>query len=106
LYVQSHSKLLLNIYRNTLAWQTEVKVASNKLHVQHRLWTQNMSVYYEEEKVKGKAVPVTEREGPKGCKTSRLLHFVWTIGSKMAVRSALRAGGPLPPRKIPGTHFR
>jgi hypothetical protein len=32
-------------------------------------------------------------------------HIFQTIGSQMAVRSALRADRPLPPRKIPGTHF-
>jgi hypothetical protein len=37
--------------------------------------------------------------------TSRLPHFL-TVSSQMAVRlSVLRAGCPLPPRKIPGTHF-
>jgi hypothetical protein len=55
---------------------------------------------------KGKAMLVTGREGPQGCETSRLPHFPLTIGSQMAVRlSALRAGSPLPPRNIPGTHF-
>jgi hypothetical protein len=49
-------------------------------------------------KVKGKAIPVTSREGPYSCETSRLPHFVWTIGSQMAVRlSALHAGRSLPP---------
>jgi hypothetical protein len=34
-------------------------------------------------------------------------HIFQTIGSQMAMRlSALRAGRPLPPRKIPGTDFR
>jgi hypothetical protein len=32
-------------------------------------------------------------------------HIFYTIGSLMAVTSALRAGGPLLPRKIPGSHF-
>jgi hypothetical protein len=31
--------------------------------------------------------------------------FSRQIGSQMAMRSALRAGHPLPPRKIPGTYF-
>jgi hypothetical protein len=54
---------------------------------------------------KSKVIPVTGRGGPQVCETSRLPH-VLTIGSQMAVRlSALRAGRPLPPRKIPGTHF-
>jgi hypothetical protein len=52
--------------------------------------------YYVKKK-KGKTNPVTGREGPYGCET---------IGSQMAVRlSALRVGRPLPPRKIPGSHF-
>jgi hypothetical protein len=43
-----------------------------------------------------KAIPLTGHGGPWGCDTSR-----WG-----EVRlSALRAGRPLPPRKIPGTHF-
>jgi hypothetical protein len=54
----------------------------------------------------GKAIPVTGREGQLGCETSRLPHVVYTIGSQMAVRlSALRAGRPLHPGNIPGTHF-
>jgi hypothetical protein len=33
-------------------------------------------------------------------------HIFYTIGSQMAVRfAALRAGRPLLPREIPGTHF-
>jgi hypothetical protein len=57
-------------------------------------------------KIKGKAIPVTGREGPSGYEASRLPQFLLTIGSHMAVRlAALRAGRPLPHRKIPGTHF-
>jgi hypothetical protein len=51
-------------------------------------------------------IPVTGRGGPKDCERSRLPHFLKTVGSQIAVRlSDLRAGRPLPPRKIPGTHF-
>jgi hypothetical protein len=54
--------------------------------------------------VRRKALPVTGREGPEGCETSSSQIFQ-TIGSQMAVRlSALRAGRPLTPRNIPGTH--
>jgi hypothetical protein len=43
--------------------------------------------------VKGKIIPVTGREGPYVCETSRLPHFLYTFGSQMAVRlSAWRAG--------------
>jgi hypothetical protein len=42
---------------------------------------------------KVKSIPVTGNEGPQGCETSRLQHFLWTVGSQMAVRlSALRSG--------------
>jgi hypothetical protein len=51
----------------------------------------------------GRAVPITGRGGPQGSETSRLPNFL--DSSQMAVRSPLRAGRPLPPRKIPGTHF-
>jgi hypothetical protein len=52
------------------------------------------------------AIPVTGPKGPQGCEVSRLPHFLQTIGSQMPVRlSALRTSRPLPPRKIPGTHF-
>jgi hypothetical protein len=54
----------------------------------------------------GKAIPVTGRGGSEGCETSRLLLF---LGNRLTdsgdVVTALRAGLPLPPRKIPGTHF-
>jgi hypothetical protein len=40
---------------------------------------------------------VTGHGGPSGCETSRLPHFLYTVGSQLAVRlSALRAGRPLP----------
>jgi hypothetical protein len=49
---------------------------------------------------KGKAIPVRGREGPYGCGTSKLPHFLYTVSSQMAVRlSALRAGRPLPPQE-------
>jgi hypothetical protein len=50
--------------------------------------------------IRGKAIPVTGREDPQGCETSRLLHFL-DSGSQMAVRlSALRAGHPVPPGRF------
>jgi hypothetical protein len=55
--------------------------------------------------LKGKAIPVTGRGGPDGCETLRLPHSLdnrLTDGGKL---SALRADRPLPPMKIPGTHF-
>jgi hypothetical protein len=56
-------------------------------------------------KLYSKAIPITGREGPYDCETSRLPHFRG-IGSQMTVKLlTLRAGRPLPPRKIPGTHF-
>jgi hypothetical protein len=46
--------------------------------------------------MKGKAIHITDHEGPSGCERSRLPHFQ-TISSQMAVRlSAPRAGRPLP----------
>jgi hypothetical protein len=54
---------------------------------------------------KGKAIPVTGREGPSGCETSRLLYFLdnrLTDGGK--VFSHTRRP-PFTSRKIPGTHF-
>jgi hypothetical protein len=35
---------------------------------------------------KKKGIPVTGREGPKGCETSRLPHFLLTICPQMAVK--------------------
>jgi hypothetical protein len=47
-------------------------------------------------------IPLTDRGGPWGYEMPRLPYLL----DKMALRlSALRAGLPLPPRKIPGTHF-
>jgi hypothetical protein len=55
---------------------------------------------------KDKAIAETGREGPLGCETSRLSHFLWIIGPQTAVRlPALSAGCLLSPKKIPGTHF-
>jgi hypothetical protein len=48
-------------------------------------------------KEKGKVIPVTDRGDPYGCETSRLPHFLYTIGSQMAVKlSVLCPGRPLP----------
>jgi hypothetical protein len=54
---------------------------------------------------KGKAVLVTVHEGPQGCETSRLPHFLdnqLTDGGEV-VGSTRRP--VFTPRKIPGTHF-
>jgi hypothetical protein len=48
---------------------------------------------------KAKAIPITTHEGPQGCETSRLPHFL--DNRLTAVRlSALRAGRPLPPGRF------
>jgi hypothetical protein len=54
---------------------------------------------------KGKAIPVTGREGPEGCETSRLPHFLdnrLTNGGEVV--SSTRPP-PFTPRKIPRTNF-
>jgi hypothetical protein len=54
---------------------------------------------------RGKAIPVTGREGPQGCETSRLSHFLdnrLTDGDEVV---SLTRRPPFTPRKIPGTHF-
>jgi hypothetical protein len=53
----------------------------------------------------GKAIPVTGREGPEGCETSRLPHFLdnqLTDGGEVV---SLTRRPPFIPRNIPGTHF-
>jgi hypothetical protein len=55
--------------------------------------------------VKGKAIPVTGREGPQRCETSRLPHFLdnrLTDGGKVV---SLTRRPPFLPRKILGSHF-
>jgi hypothetical protein len=52
---------------------------------------------------KGKANPVTGREGPQGCGTSRLPHF---LDNRLTDGSEFVSRPPFTPRKIPGTHFR
>jgi hypothetical protein len=54
---------------------------------------------------KGKAIPVTRREGQYGCKTSRLTHFLDSrlIDGGEVVSFTRRR--PLSHRKIPGVHF-
>jgi hypothetical protein len=54
---------------------------------------------------KGKAIPVTGREGPQVCERPRLPHFLdnWLTDGSAVVSLTLR---PLfTPRKIPGTHL-
>jgi hypothetical protein len=55
--------------------------------------------------VKGKAIPVTGHEGPWGCETSRLPHFVDSRITDGGEVISLTHRPPLTPRKIPGTHF-
>jgi hypothetical protein len=59
----------------------------------------------EYERSKGKPIPVTGREDPEGCETSRFLYFLdnrLTDGGEVV--SPTRRP-PFTPRKIPGTHF-
>jgi hypothetical protein len=48
---------------------------------------------------------LTDREGPQGCETSRFSLFLDNRLTDGGEVRALRAGRPLPPRKILGTHF-
>jgi hypothetical protein len=56
---------------------------------------------------KGKAIPVTGREGPNGSETLRLPHSLdsrRTDGSKV-VSLTRRSAALYPPGRFPGTHF-
>jgi hypothetical protein len=53
----------------------------------------------------GKDIPIPGREGPEGCETSRLQHFLdkrLTDGGEVI---SLTRQPPFTPRKIPGTHL-
>jgi hypothetical protein len=52
-----------------------------------------------------KTIPVTGREGPKGCETSGFTHFLenrLTDGGEVV---SITRRPPFTPRKIHGTHF-
>jgi hypothetical protein len=49
---------------------------------------------------KGKAIPVTACEGPLGCETSRLPHYLDNRLTDGVRLSALHTGCPLPPRRF------
>jgi hypothetical protein len=49
--------------------------------------------------------PVTGREGPEGCETSRLPHFLDSQLTDGGEAVSLTRPPPFTPRKIPGTHF-
>jgi hypothetical protein len=69
------------------------------------MYTLYIPYYFEYKVKKGKAIPVTDREGPYGCETSRLPHLLenrLTDGGKV-VSPTLRP--PFTPRKIPGTYI-
>jgi hypothetical protein len=54
------------------------------------------------------AIPVTRREGPCGCETSRLPHLLnnrLADGLEVVSLTHQACRPPLNPRKIPGTHF-
>jgi hypothetical protein len=60
---------------------------------------------YGVKKDKSEAIPVRGREGPQGCETSRLSHFLdnrLTDGGEVV---NLTRRPPFTPKKIPGTHF-
>jgi hypothetical protein len=68
-------------------------------------WRGNLLSRRPRSKIKGKAIPVTGREGPSGCETSRLPHFLdnrLTDGGKVV---SLTRWPLFTPRKFPGTHF-
>jgi hypothetical protein len=71
-------------------------------------WEHNQDRAYslvEPLKDKGKAIPVTGHEGPQGCETSRLPHFLnyrLTDGGEVV---SLTRRPPFTRKKIPGTHF-
>jgi hypothetical protein len=65
-------------------------------HITNR-WSQECGIEFGD-KGKGKSIPVTGRGSPWDCETSRLPHFLENMLT--AVRSALRAGRPLPPGRI------
>jgi hypothetical protein len=52
-----------------------------------------------------KVVPVTSREGPLGCETSRHPHLLNSRLIDGGEVMSLTLQPPLTPRKIPGTHF-
>jgi hypothetical protein len=54
---------------------------------------------------KGKAIPVTGREGPWGCETSRLPYFLDNQLTDVGEVVSPTRRPPFTPRKIPGTHF-
>jgi hypothetical protein len=59
----------------------------------------------QKKKKKAKVISVTGREGPQGCETSRLPHFLdsrLTDGGEVV---SLTRRPPFTPRKVPGTHF-
>jgi hypothetical protein len=55
--------------------------------------------------LKGKAIPVTGREGPWGSEMYRLPHFLENRLSDGDEDVSLTRRPPFTPRKIPGTHF-
>jgi hypothetical protein len=54
---------------------------------------------------KGKAIPVSGHEGPEGCETSRLPHFLDNRLTDDSEDVSLKCHPPFNPRNIPGTHF-
>jgi hypothetical protein len=52
-----------------------------------------------------KAISVTSREGPEGCETSRLPHFLDSLLTDGGEVVSLTRWPPFTPRKIPGIHF-
>jgi hypothetical protein len=54
---------------------------------------------------KGKAIPVTGREGPYSCETSRPSHFLDNRLTDDGEVVSLIRRPPFIPRKIPGTHL-
>jgi hypothetical protein len=56
-------------------------------------------------KSKGKAITATGREGPSGCETSRIPHFLDNLLKDGGEVVRLTRRPPFTPRKIRGTHF-
>jgi hypothetical protein len=56
-------------------------------------------------KGKGKGIPVTDREGPQGCETSRLPHLLYNRLTDGGEVVSLMRRPSFTPRKIPGSPF-
>jgi hypothetical protein len=94
---------IISFLRATTSDQSQAEHSGHEYEVRRQVDIKQENNKYIYNQKKGKAIPLTGREGPEGCETSRLPHFIvnrLTDGGEVVSPTCQL---PFTPRKISGT---